>query len=64
MTYGQVEATNDVSFKLNNAKTIVTRDVMSDTQFDYVKKNGIDQAVSDDSSPAKDVFSELIKKAK
>lgn len=62
MTYRQVIATNGVPFELKTSKALVTRDTMTDAQFNSMMKTGLAQAVSDDSSLAKDVFEELRKR--
>ena len=59
MTYRQVIATNGVPFELKTSKALVTRETMTDAQFDSMMKTGLAQAVADDSSLAKDVFAEL-----
>ena len=62
MTYRQVIATNGVPFELKTSKALVTRETMTDAQFDSMMKTGLAQAVADDSSLAKDVFEELRKR--
>ena len=62
MTYRQVIATNGIPFELKTSKALVTRDTMTDAQFDSMMKTGLAQAVSDDSRLAKDVFAELRKR--
>ena len=62
MTYRQVIATNGIPFELKTSKALVTRDTMTDAQFNSMMKTGLAQAVSDDSSLAKDVFEELRKR--
>ena len=62
MTYRQVIAKNGVPFELKTSDVLVTRDAMTDAQFDSMMKKGLAQAVADDSSPAKDVFAELRKR--
>ena len=59
MTYRQVIATNGIPFELKTSKALVTRDTMTDAQFNSMMKTGLAQAASDDSSLAKDVFEEL-----
>lgn len=62
MTYRQVIATNGVPFDLKASKSITARDTMTDTQFDSIMEKGLEQAKTDDSKSAKDVFADLRKR--
>ena len=62
MTYRQVIAKNGIPFELKAAKSIASRDAMTDSQFDAIMEKGLMKAKSDDSRAAKDVFAELRKR--
>ena len=62
MTYRQVIAANGIPFELKVAKLPLTRDAMTDTQFDILMERGLMQAKTDDSKSANEVFSELRKR--
>lgn len=62
MTYRQVIANNGVPFSLNIPKTIITREEMSEAEFDSIMEKGIEQAKADESKSASEVFAELRKR--
>lgn len=62
MTYRQVIAKNGIPFELKAPRSIASRDVMTDSQFNAIMENGLMQAKADDSRTAKEVFAELRKK--
>ena len=62
MTYRQVIATNGVPFELKASSKPMTRDIMTDAQFDMVMEKGLLQAKADDSKSAKEVFADLRKR--
>ena len=47
---------------LKVSREIETRDTMTDTRFDTLMQKGLEQARTDDSRPAKDVFADLRKR--
>lgn len=62
MTYRQVIAKNGIPFELKAPRSIASRDVMTDLQFNAIMENGLTQAKADDSKSAKEVFAELRKR--
>ena len=62
MTYRQVISANGIPFELKVSREIETRDTMTDTRFDTLMQKGLEQARTDDSRPAKDVFADLRKR--
>lgn len=53
---------NGIPFELKVSREIETRDTMADTRFDTLMQKGLEQARTDDSRPAKDVFADLRKR--
>ena len=62
MTYRQVIAKNGIPFELKAPRSIASRDVMTDSQFNAIMENGLTQAKADGSKSAKEVFAELRKR--
>ena len=62
MTYRQVIANQGVPFALNLSKSLVSRDEITDMQFDTMMETGLNQAKSDESKPAKEIFANLRKR--
>ena len=62
MTYRQVISANGIPFELKVSREIETRDTMTDTRSDTFMQKGLEQARTDDSRPAKDVFADLRKR--
>ena len=62
MTYRQVISANGIPFELKVSREIETRDTMTDARFDTLMQKGLEQARTDDSRPAKDVFADLRKR--
>lgn len=62
MTYRQVIATNGIPFELRVSRDIVSRDAISDEQFDSIMETGLMQAEEDESKSAKEVFADLRKR--
>ena len=64
MTYRQVIAHNGVPFSLNVSKSIPTRDIMTDAQFNQMMQTGLEQAKADKSISVEDEKREQIKQLK
>ncbi len=61
MLYKQIILKREIPFALSLPRRPVSREEMSDAQFDAVMRSGMDQARADAARPAADVVSDLKK---
>ena len=59
MTYRQVIMNEGIPFTLELSKKLPTRDSISETEFNKIMADGLNQAKADDSLPAGKAFSDL-----
>ena len=59
MLYKQIIMTKSIPFSLSIPNTPITRDEMSNREFDQLLQSGLEEAKSDNSLPATEVFSSI-----